>query len=87
LALVARREDKLQALADELGRSDRAEVIAADLGGPEDRDQIDARLKELRVNVDVLVNSAGCGVSKPFAEADREHGSSRSGCWSRLSST
>ena len=55
LVLVARRTERLEALASEL--SDPGEVVAADLTDP-DRP------------VDLLVNCAGVGASGPFAEGD-----------------
>jgi uncharacterized protein len=72
VALVARREDRLAALAEELGGSDRAVAIAADLGVEADRDRLAARLEELGARVDVLVNNAGFGVYEPFGAAGRE---------------
>jgi uncharacterized protein len=72
VALVARREDRLAALADELGGADRAVVIAADLAKSEDRDKLASRLEELGVEVEVLVNCAGFGVYEPFVESGRE---------------
>jgi short-subunit dehydrogenase len=72
VALVARREDRLHALAQELGGSDRAAVIAADLAIPEDRDRLAASIEALGATVEILVNNAGFGVFSPFAESDRE---------------
>jgi short-subunit dehydrogenase len=72
VALVARREDRLRELADELGGDDRAVVIAADLASPEDRDRLGSRIEELGGQVEILVNNAGYGIFKPFAEAGRE---------------
>lgn len=72
VALVARREDRLNALVQELGGEERAVAIAADLGAPEDRDRIASRLEELGAVVEVLVNNAGFGVFSPFAESGRE---------------
>jgi uncharacterized protein len=72
VALVARRADRLEQLATELGGAQHAVVIAADLAVPEDRDRIAARIDELGANVDVLVNSAGLGVYAPFVESPRE---------------
>lgn len=72
LALVARREDRLARLAGELGGSERAVVIAADLSVPEDRDRLATRLDELGARVEVLVNNAGFGVYAPFIESGRE---------------
>jgi short-subunit dehydrogenase len=72
VAVVARREDRLNHLVEQLGGPERAVAIAADLAVPEDRDRIAARLEELGVSVEVLVNNAGFGVYAPFAESDRE---------------
>jgi short-subunit dehydrogenase len=72
VALVARREDRLTALAQELGGPDEAVVLAADLAVPEDRDRLAQRLEELGAVVEILVNNAGFGVFSPFAESERE---------------
>lgn len=71
VALVARREDRLQQLAAELGGEDRAVVIAADLAVEEERDRMAGRLEALGAKVEVLVNNAGFGVYAPLAESDR----------------
>ncbi|HEX6116982.1 MAG TPA: SDR family oxidoreductase [Solirubrobacterales bacterium] len=74
VTLVARREDRLTALAGELGRAHdvRTEVIGADLADPAARDELAARVGELGLDVEVLVNNAGYGGFGPFAEQDRE---------------
>jgi uncharacterized protein len=72
VALVARREDRLQQLAEELGGSERAVPIAADLADPGDRDKLAARIEELGADVEILVNNAGNGIYKPFPQAGRE---------------
>lgn len=72
VVLVARREDRLRALAADLGGPERAHVIAADLASPDDRDRLAAELERHGGNVEVLVNNAGFGVYKPFAESDRD---------------
>lgn len=72
IALVARREDRLSQLAQELGGEERAIVIGSDLAVPEQRDQLAARLEELGAHVEILVNCAGYGIYKAFAEAGRE---------------
>ncbi len=71
LAITARREDRLNALAEELGGPDRAVVLPADLASPEDRDRLAGRLEELGATVEILVNNAGFGVFSAFAESDR----------------
>src|SRR5579884_4168310 len=72
VAIVARRQDRLEALATELGGPERAVVIAADLAEPEQRDRIATKLEELGGQVDVLVNNAGFGVYEPFVQSGRD---------------
>ena len=72
VALVARREDRLTRLAEELGGPDRAVAIGTDLAVPEDRDRLAARIAELGANVEILVNNAGYGIYEAFGEAGRE---------------
>ncbi len=72
VALVARREDRLAALAAELGGEERATPIAADLAVAEDRDRLADRITELGAEVEILVNCAGYGIYAPFAQAGRE---------------
>jgi short-subunit dehydrogenase len=72
VALVARRAERLEKLAEELGGPERAVPIGADLAIMSDRDRIARRLEELGANVEVLVNNAGFGVYKPFVESGRE---------------
>jgi short-subunit dehydrogenase len=70
VALVARREDKLRTLADELGGG--AEVLPCDLADAAARDRLAAELDSRGLTVEVLVNNAGFGVYDDFAESDRE---------------
>ena len=74
VTLVARREDRLTALAEELARAHdvRAEVIGADLAEPAARDALAAKVGELGLDVEVLVNNAGYGGFGAFAEQERE---------------
>ncbi len=72
VALVARREEKLRELAEDLGGEERAVVIGADLTSAEDRDRLANRLEEMDAEVEILVNNAGYGIFKPFGEAGRE---------------
>ena len=72
VALVARREERLRKLADELGGDGRALVIAADLASEEARGQVAARLEEAGAHVEVLVNNAGFGVYTSFLDSGRE---------------
>lgn len=70
LLLVARREDRMQALAATLPT--RCEVVAADLSRPEVCEQLARRLATRRV--DLFLNNAGFGVCGDFlsTEPDRE---------------
>ena len=73
LTLVARREDRLQALADELTRahSVRVEVIAADLTDADSRGELPAQLATRGLTPDILVNNAGFTTMGPVFTADR----------------
>jgi short-subunit dehydrogenase len=74
VTLVARREDRLRVLADELSKKHgvRAEPIAADLGDAAARDRLAGQIDELGLVVEVLVNNAGFGGSGNLAESARE---------------
>jgi uncharacterized protein len=74
LVLVARRKDRLTALADELSdeRGVRVETIAADLSRAGPRGRIPARIEELGLEVEILVNNAGFATGGAFHEADPE---------------
>ncbi len=72
VALVARGEDRLNQLSDELGGSDRAIVIGADLSEADERSRLAARIEELGARVEILVNNAGYGIYRPFGAAGRE---------------
>lgn len=75
LVLVARRKDRLTALADELSdrHGVRVETITADLGKPTPRGKIPGRIEELGLQIEVLINNAGFATGgEPFHEADPE---------------
>lgn len=70
---VARRTDRLDALAGELGanRANGAiEVLTADLGGRLGQDAVAERIGDPDRPIDLLVNSAGFGTNGAFAELD-----------------
>jgi uncharacterized protein len=72
LVLVARREDRLRALADELGRKHgtSAHVLPLDLAHPRAPEDLIAWTDANRVRIDVLVNNAGIGARGRFAAID-----------------
>jgi uncharacterized protein len=72
LILVARRKDRLEALATELGESYgvHADVLPCDLGDAAARARLSEQVDELGLEVDVLINNAGFATSGPFDQAD-----------------
>ena len=73
LALVARREDRLTALADEIAAAGSAKpiVIVCDLEQPDATDRIAAALAAEAVEVEYVVNNAGFGMFGRAIELDR----------------
>lgn len=74
VVLVARGEEKLQALAKEVEAKHgvRAVALASDLADPAAPSRLVEALKARGLKVDVLVNNAGFGGYGAFAEADAE---------------
>ena len=72
LTLVARRRERLEDLADELGSHHevRVEVMPCDLTDADARAELPAKVEALGLHVAVLVNNAGFGTSGYFNEAD-----------------
>lgn len=72
VTLVARREDRLRTLAEELHTSHgiRAEVVAADLSDAGARTALVSTVAERGLVPDVLVNNAGFSTVGPVAEVD-----------------
>ncbi|WP_345438777.1 SDR family NAD(P)-dependent oxidoreductase [Microbacterium gilvum] len=72
LVLVARREDRLQSLADDLRRDHGAEVhvLPADLAQEGAARALRERLDAEGLRIDGLVNNAGFGVRGPAAMTD-----------------
>ena len=71
LILVARRRDRLDALAGELreARKVTVHVIAADLAAPDEVERVVREAQALPTEVEFLVNNAGLGNVGPFAES------------------
>ena len=74
VTLVARREERLRALAGELSESHgvRAEAIAADLGDEAARERLAGKIEALGLEVEILVNNAGFGTAETVFDLDRE---------------
>jgi short-subunit dehydrogenase len=74
VTLVARREERLRELADELqtARGVRVEPIACDLTDAADRDRLVSEVDERGLTVAVLVNNAGFGSDGRFQDLDAD---------------
>lgn len=74
LILVARREERLKSLANELRDHHRvaAEPLATDLADPAARDDLVAEVNSRGRLVEVLVNNAGYGSTGDFVSNQRE---------------
>lgn len=71
LVLVARREDRLRALADELSAlGATSHVLPTDLSTPTGVAGLLTRLGDQALSIDALVNNAGFGTYGRFAEQD-----------------
>jgi short-subunit dehydrogenase len=67
VVLVARRADRLEELARELGGEPHALAVPFDLAAPGAAGALQGALDERGVGVDCLVNNAGLGHTAPFA--------------------
>jgi len=72
LALVARREDRLKDLAEEMKAKNGVDslVIPADLAKPGEPERIVAEVEKAGRQIDGLVNNAGAGQPGYFADTD-----------------
>ena len=71
VVLVARREERLNALADELeADSVTATPITMDLDRADAADALYEEVRERGLDVDILVNNVGVGTYGPFADSD-----------------
>jgi short-subunit dehydrogenase len=73
LVLLARREERLAALAEaiRLEHPVQVEILAADLSDPADLERAVIRIGEL-TDLDILVNNAGFGTTGTFGEVDAQ---------------
>lgn len=72
VVLVARRQDRLDALAAELHKAHKvkAHVVAVDLGEPDAAEQVKAACDAAKVKVGMLINNAGFGSHALYHETD-----------------
>lgn len=70
--LVARSEEKLITLCNELGRSNsiRAQYVTLDLSKPESPAQLFEETQKRGISVDMLINNAGFGSMGEFSKLD-----------------
>jgi uncharacterized protein len=70
--LVARSEDKLITLCNELGRSNsiRAQYVALDLSQPESPARLFEEVEKRALSVDMLINNAGFGSMGEFSKLE-----------------
>src|SRR4051795_7976213 len=74
VTLVARREERLRELAEELAGEHgvRTETISADVSDTDDRNRLKSEIEERGLTVEVLVNNAGYGSGGKFIELDHD---------------
>jgi NADP-dependent 3-hydroxy acid dehydrogenase YdfG len=70
LVLAARSEDRLQALAEELGGDERAIAVRCDVGEWSDNDALVQRAVDAFGRIDVAFANAGFGGPRGFEKAD-----------------
>lgn len=73
LVLSARSEDKLAALADELGGEERALAVPADVGEWEDNERLARTALDRFGRIDVVFANAGFGAQRSFLGDSPEH--------------
>jgi len=75
LVLVARRLDRLKALAEELGTAHgiKATCLDADLGKRDEVHRLIARVHDHKLHIDGLINNAGYSIPRTFAATTAAH--------------
>jgi uncharacterized protein len=75
VTLMARREERLRDLADELRKAHgvRAEVVGCDVSDPDARERAVRELEGRGLTVEVLVNNAGFGSAGRFQDIEKEN--------------
>jgi NADP-dependent 3-hydroxy acid dehydrogenase YdfG len=73
VALGARSEDKLTALADELGGAEKAMAVRCDVTEWEDNERLAAQALEGFGRIDAVFANAGFGATRGFLEESPEH--------------
>ena len=73
LVLAARREEKLQALADELGGAERALAVRCDVTEWSDQEAMAAAALDAFGSIDVAFANAGFGAGRSFLASTPEH--------------
>ncbi len=73
LVLVARRKDRLDAVAAAIRAESGVDVavVVQDLSTPNSAAELEAKLRSTRTQVDVLINNAGFGTNARFVDEDR----------------
>jgi uncharacterized protein len=72
MVLVARREEKLRQVQEEIIRDFEVEVIIVpfDLAGKNAPGELSKKIREMGLEIEVLINNAGFGIFGEFLEAD-----------------
>jgi uncharacterized protein len=68
VVLVARRAERLEKLADEIGGADAVLAVPLDLTAPLAGERLQQELQKRGLEVDLLVNNAGVGHTGPFLQ-------------------
>lgn len=74
LVIVARREERLKEIAEELEAAHgvKVHVLAKDLSKPKAPEEIFSYVNKQKIQIDVLVNNAGFGKKEEFSKTDKD---------------